>query len=225
MLHCGAVARAELTEKPVSWIPLEEMLPAGRFDAEDEADVTAIVEREAGAGKTYAILTVRIAKGRSMGRHDYQLVCRGECCPCLALSRDGIVFDPRLWCIEPGGEPTEARALFEVPSGAGEAAVTFALPVTLQMPAVTVSFGGALGARDARPVGGDSADAGAVAEPSEERGEVKAEREKERVTPERPKPTPAIEPEEEETEEPAAEKKAAKKKQQDKAPDAGNDWF
>jgi len=64
-------------------------------------------------GESFAIVTVRLTRGRSIGKYDYQL----DGGPCLAMAADDEQFDPANWKYPFDNAKQEIRLIYRLQSG------------------------------------------------------------------------------------------------------------
>ncbi len=146
-VHCGRITDVDVSSGAVDWCDLQDALRARRFKVGRLGSAEKQYPREPGEGSTFAILSVSVRPGRSLGRYDYALDVGGTTCACLALGAEGEAFDARRWeVVADARAEVRTRMLFEVPADAASATLEFALPVTVQPPGVILSLGGQPGA-------------------------------------------------------------------------------
>ncbi len=135
----GAVVQAFVTTAPQPFRDLDKLLVDNRF-APDAVDEATTIQRPPASGTEYAVITVNVQKTRSIGKHDYQLRAGTTTCPCLALSTEGVPFDPRTTEFKRTGDQSEVQLIFEVPTGSTEAILASALAQTLPQKEGTLYF-------------------------------------------------------------------------------------
>ena len=173
-----------------------------------------------GDGEKFAIVSVNLAKDRTVGKYDYTL--GGEKCIAMASQQDP--FDPSKWKFEFAGAATEVHMLYKLKSDAEPFSFNFEL--TTREPQLKVtstgvtgfgdgpnpgSFGAGAAVAPAAPAvategGGDAAPAGEGAEPAAAPAEGGTEPVAAEVAPDKPAAEPAN-PDKKEAE-PAAKPKA-----------------
>ncbi|MBT3378501.1 MAG: hypothetical protein HN742_25155 [Lentisphaerae bacterium] len=210
-IQCGTLTNAILSESGMNWVVIADALRAKQFEAPGMIIGDATEIRTPGEDKTFALLTVEVAPGRSIGRQDYVLKSDGETHDCLAIRPGGVdTYDFRRWQIEAKGTPQTVTLLFEIPSDTTDGELTFTLGTTVPQPPVPLSF-----AEEYEPAAGGTAPE-AASEPAPETPAADDGESADEASTEAKEPAakPAAEP----AAKPAAKKPAAKK------PAADDDW-
>ncbi len=123
VLVCTGVARAQVE------IPCGEVVGMKLTDGSDlniaweEAKVRKFGKKPTlEEGEKYAVVTVALTKGKSIGKWDFNLSGR----PCLAISLNLNAFDPANWKYEDQPSNTQVRLLFIVPENEDQAGYVLA---------------------------------------------------------------------------------------------------
>jgi hypothetical protein len=131
----GAVLRGELTAEPQRWRDFAGLLLDGKLRPEDK-DERPTVERAPSEERLYAILTVQVFPGKSIGKYDYTLRTPQGDVPCLAMRYENDPFDPRLYEIKYLADQPFVQLAYEVTPDLRDTQLVAALPMTLLPPPV-----------------------------------------------------------------------------------------
>lgn len=139
-IHAGTVLQAELTGEALPWMDLDKALAARAFVPGANPEAESVISRAPAADRAYALVTIEIDAGRSIGKADYSLAAGGVSWPGLALRVGDGPCDPRNWQLEAKGASLRAVVVYEIPPDTREAVLTMSLPVTLPEPSVPLQF-------------------------------------------------------------------------------------
>lgn len=130
----GGIAAGLFYPSEVSWRDLDANLLEEKF-VPKAVEETLPVTRKLPEGKQYAILAVKLDKGRSLGKYDYILQAGDTPYPCLGMGMGDdprkAVFDPRQWEVKFSAGMEHVNLLFEVPVGIADFLLRSALQTTI----------------------------------------------------------------------------------------------
>jgi len=133
-IRCGTITAVVLSSAPVTMRNLDAMLEAENYAPTGNEEDFTLIEQAPSEGKQYAIISIRLDPGRSIGRYDYLLTYGDQSFACVAMAMGDRPYDARNWQFIHQVSQPPIRLLYEIPLGMREAAVELALPARLNMP-------------------------------------------------------------------------------------------
>ncbi|MEA2011995.1 MAG: hypothetical protein U9O87_02765 [Verrucomicrobiota bacterium] len=148
MFATGKIKKLELTNAPVSWVYNKDVYIARNkglsmdvlLDTFEFMDLATKEKRYPKKGFIFALIDVKLKKGRSIGKYDYVLKRGNKAYQCQALTKEKGFFDPTIWKFKYESEFVVYSLLYEVPKEINEFHLHVNLDITIPQKDVKIEF-------------------------------------------------------------------------------------